>query len=88
MGVILRLLRNVNDALAITSIVVSHDVDEIAQVADLSYILAGGKVVASGTPKALQEDQSGLVRQFMNGLPDGPVPFHYPADDYFKELLA
>jgi len=88
MGVILRLLRNVNDALAITSIVVSHDVDEIAQVADLSYILAGGKVVASGTPKALKEDQSGLVRQFMNGLPDGPVPFHYPADDYFKELLA
>lgn len=88
MGVILRLLRKVNDALGITSMVVSHDVDEIALVADLSYILAGGKVVASGTPKALKDDQSELVRQFMNGLADGPVPFHYPAPDYHSELLA
>lgn len=88
MGVILRLLRKVNDALSITSMVVSHDVDEIALVADLSYILAGGKVVASGTPKALKDDQSELVRQFMNGLADGPVPFHYPAPDYHSELLA
>ncbi|MGE0113831.1 MAG: ATP-binding cassette domain-containing protein [Steroidobacteraceae bacterium] len=88
MGVILRLLRKVNDALGITSIVVSHDVDEIALVADLSYILAGGKVVASGNPKALKDDKSELVRQFMNGLADGPVPFHYPAADYHSELLA
>lgn len=88
MGVILRLLRKVNDALSITSIVVSHDVDEIAMVADMSYILSGGKVVASGDPKALKEDQSELVRQFMNGLPDGPVPFHYPAPDYHAELLS
>lgn len=88
MGVILRLLRKVNDALSITSIVVSHDVDEIAVVADQSYILASGKVVASGEPKALKNDQSELVRQFMNGLPDGPVPFHYPAQDYYAELLS
>lgn len=87
MGVILRLLRNVNDALGMTSIVVSHDVDEIALVADISYILSAGKVVASGVPKALKEDQSPLVRQFMNGLPDGPVPFHYPAADYYSDLL-
>ncbi|MGE3892005.1 MAG: ABC transporter ATP-binding protein [Steroidobacteraceae bacterium] len=88
MGVVLRLLRKVNDALGITSIVVSHDVDEIALVADLSYILAGGKVVASGTPKALKDAPSELVRQFMNGLPDGPVAFHYPAADYHSELLS
>ena len=88
MGVILRLLRKVNDALGITSIVVSHDVDEIALVADHSYILSGGKVVASGSPKALKNDQSALVRQFMNGLPDGPVPFHYPAPDYYTDLLG
>lgn len=88
MGVILRLLRKVNDALGITSIVVSHDVDEIALVADMSYILASGKVVAKGTPKELKDDSSELVRQFMNGLPDGPVPFHYPAPDYHTELLS
>lgn len=88
MGVILRLLRKVNDALGITSIVVSHDVDEIAVVADMSYILAGGKVVAQGAPKMLREDPSELVRQFMNGLPDGPVAFHYPAPDYHAELLS
>lgn len=88
MGVILRLLRRVNDTLGITSIVVSHDVDEIAQVADLSYILAGGKVVASGSPKELKDDKSELVRQFMNGLADGPVAFHYPAADYHTELLS
>jgi phospholipid/cholesterol/gamma-HCH transport system ATP-binding protein len=88
MGVVLRLIRKMNDALGITSIVVSHDVDEIAQVADLSYIIAGGQVVATGSPKALKEDKSELVRQFMNGLADGPVAFHYPAGDYQTELMS
>jgi phospholipid/cholesterol/gamma-HCH transport system ATP-binding protein len=78
----------VNDTLVINSIVVSHDVDEIAVVADLSYILAGGKVVASGSPKELKDDKSELVQQFMNGLADGPVAFHYPAADYSAELLS
>jgi len=88
MGVVLRLIRKMNEALGITSIIVSHDVEEIAQVADLSYILAGGQVVASGTPAALKEDKSELVRQFMNGLADGPVAFHYPAGDYHTELMS
>ncbi len=88
MGVILRLLRKVNDALGITSMVVTHDVEEISMVADLCYILAGGCVVAAGDPKALKNDQSELVRQFMNGLADGPVAFHYPAADYYSELLS
>jgi len=88
MGVILRLIRQMNDALGLTSLVVSHDVDEIALLADVSYILAGGKVVASGETKALKNSDVELVRQFMNGLADGPVPFHYPAPDYREQLLA
>jgi len=88
MGVILRLIRRLNDVLGITSIVVSHDVQEISSVADLVYLLSGGKVVAQGTPQQLQSDKSEVVRQFMGGLADGPVPFHYPAPDYFGELLA
>jgi phospholipid/cholesterol/gamma-HCH transport system ATP-binding protein len=87
MGVILRLIRRLNDVLGTTSIVVSHDVQEIATVADWVYLLAGGKVVARGTPQQLQADTAEVVRQFMGGLADGPVPFHYPAPDYFAELL-
>lgn len=88
MGVILRLIRRLNDALGITSIVVSHDVQEISSVADAVFLLAGGKVVAHGTPQELQSFPSEIVRQFMGGLADGPVPFHYPAGDYYTELLS
>jgi phospholipid/cholesterol/gamma-HCH transport system ATP-binding protein len=88
LGVILRLIRRLNDALGITSIVVSHDVQEIAAVADLVFLLSGGKVVARGTPQDLQSFPSDIVRQFIGGLADGPVPFHFPAPDYFGELLA
>jgi phospholipid/cholesterol/gamma-HCH transport system ATP-binding protein len=88
MGVVLRLIRRLNDALGITSIVVSHDVREISSVADLSYLLSEGKVVARGAPQELHSDTSAVVKQFMGGLADGPVPFHYPAADYFGELLA
>jgi phospholipid/cholesterol/gamma-HCH transport system ATP-binding protein len=87
-GVVLRLIRRLNDALGLTSIVVSHDVLEISSVADAVYLLSGGKVVAKGTPQELHSFDSEIVRQFMNGLADGPVPFHYPAGDYFSELLA
>ena len=88
LGVILRLIRRLNDALGITSIVVSHDVQEISTVADLVFLLSGGKVVARGTPQELQSYPSDIVRQFIGGLADGPVPFHFPAPDYFGELLA
>jgi phospholipid/cholesterol/gamma-HCH transport system ATP-binding protein len=88
MGVILRLVRQMNDALGVTSILVSHDVEEIATVADISYIIAGGKVVASGSPRELKSNPSELVQQFMHGSPDGPVAFHYPAPDYREQLLA
>jgi phospholipid/cholesterol/gamma-HCH transport system ATP-binding protein len=88
LGVILRLVRRMNDTLALTSILVSHDVEEIATVADTSFILAGGKVVASGSPRELKDNDSELVRQFMHGSPDGPVPFHYPAPPYREQLLG
>jgi phospholipid/cholesterol/gamma-HCH transport system ATP-binding protein len=88
MGVVLRLIRSLNDALGITSIVVTHDVREISQIADASYILSEGKVVASGTTRELQEHPSPVVHQFVEGLADGPVPFHYPATDYREQLLA
>jgi len=87
MGVVMRLIRSLNDALGITSIVVTHDVREISQIADASYILSDGQVVASGTPQELKEHPSPVVHQFMDGLADGPVSFHYPASDYHQELL-
>ena len=88
LGVILRLIRHLNDALGITSIVVSHDVQEISTVADAVFLLSGGKVAAKGTPQELRSYPSEIVRQFVGGLADGPVPFHFPAPDYFGELLA
>jgi len=88
MGVVMRLIRSLNDALGISSIVVTHDVREISQIADTSYILSGGEVVASGTPAALREHPSPVIHQFMEGLADGPVPFHYPAPDYHGQLLG
>ena len=88
MGVVMRLIRSLNDALDISSIVVTHDVREISQIADASYILAEGRVVASGTPAELREHPSPIIHQFMEGLADGPVPFHYPAPDYYAQLLG
>lgn len=87
MGVVLRLIRDTNDALGITSIVVSHDVHEISLLADATYLLSGGRVVAHGPPAELREHPSEAVRQFMNGVADGPVPFHYPAPDYEQQML-
>ena len=88
MGVIVRLVRQMNDALGITSIVVSHDVHEISVLADETYLLSEGKVAAFGTPRELHASSAEVVKQFMSGLADGPVPFHYPAPDYHAQLLA
>jgi phospholipid/cholesterol/gamma-HCH transport system ATP-binding protein len=87
MGVICRLIKQMNEALGITSIVVSHDVQELSSIAHDSYLLSGGRVVASGTPEELNRSDIPEVRQFMGGLADGPVAFHYPARDYSAELL-
>jgi len=88
MGVILRLIKQMNVALGITSVVVSHDVQELATIADNSYLLSGGKVVANGSPQELAASNLEVVHQFMSGEDDGPVAFHYPAPDYFEQLLT
>ncbi len=88
MGVILRLIQALNATLGITSIVVSHDVRELSAIAHQSYLLSGGQVVAAGTPAELAAAATPVVRQFMSGAADGPVPFHYPAGDYHAELLS
>lgn len=87
MGVLVRLIKRVHDALGMTSIIVSHDVPETASIADYIYLLAGGKVIGQGTPAELQRSQSPFVEQFMHGLADGAVPFHYPASPYHADLL-
>ncbi len=88
MGVIVRLVRRMNDALGITSIVVSHDIAEVSTVADCSYLISDGKVAASGSPDELHATNSKLVQQFMNGMADGPVAFHFDAPDYAEQLLG
>lgn len=88
MGQIVRLIKRLNEALGLTSVVVSHDVAEISQVSDRVYLLADGRVIANGSPQELRESNSEWVRQFMEGLADGPVPFHYPAPDIRDDLLG
>ena len=88
MGVLVQLIRRLNEALHLTSIIVSHDVPETASIADYIYVLSGGKVVGEGTPEELGKSGSEWVTQFMGGLADGPVPFHYPGRDYIDELMS
>lgn len=87
LGFILRLIKHMNQALGITSVVVSHDVHELATIADDSYLISEGRVAAAGTPAQLKASDSAAVRQFMTGSAEGPVPFHYPARDYATQLL-
>ena len=87
MGVLVQLIRLLNDALGHTSIVVSHDVEETVSIADYIYLLADGKIIGYGTPEEVMNSQSPQVCQFMKGLPDGPVPFQYPACDYGQDIL-
>ncbi len=88
MGVIVRLIRELNETLGVTSIVVSHDVEELATIAHRSYLLSEGRVVASGTPDELARSEEPVVRQFMSGAADGPVPFHFPAGDLAADILG
>lgn len=87
MGMLVQLIRLLNDALGMTSIIVSHDVIEACSIADYSYVIADGRIIGQGTPEELMNSDSSWVRQFMQGLPDGPVPFHYPAQDYEVDLM-
>ena len=87
MGALVQLIHLLNEALGLTSIIVSHDVAETASIADDIYLISDGKVVGHGTPEELNNSRSPWVDQFMHGLPDGPVPFHYPARPYFADLM-
>jgi phospholipid/cholesterol/gamma-HCH transport system ATP-binding protein len=87
MAMLLKLIKALNQLLGMTSIIVSHDVDETLGIADYVYLLAKGRVIGHGTPKEIVETTNQEVCQFIQGLADGPVPFHYPAIDYTKELL-
>jgi len=88
MGVLINLISRLNRALGHTSIIVSHDIDETLSIADYVYLLADGRVLAEGTPQELIQMEDPQVRQFLDGEPDGPVPFHYPAPDYRQQLLG
>ena len=86
MGVLVTLIRKLNHSLGLTSVVVSHDVKEVLSIADYVCVLSEGKIIAQGTPKALLESDSDYVNQFIKGLPDGPVPFHYSGESYPQAL--
>ncbi len=86
MAVLLKLIKELNSSLKITSIIVSHDVNEILGIADYVYLVAGGNILAQGSPQQLKEEKNPDVFQFIHGLPDGSVPFHYPASNYLEEL--
>ncbi|MCG9720017.1 MULTISPECIES: ATP-binding cassette domain-containing protein [Shewanella] len=88
MGVLVKLIRELSDALSLTSVVVSHDVQEVLGIADYVYVLADKKVIAHGTPAELRAADNPKLKQFIGGEPDGPVPFHFPAQDYQKEMLG
>ncbi len=87
MGVLVQLIKKLNDALELTSVIVSHDVTETASIADYIYIISNGEIIGEGTPEAIFNDTSPAVSQFIQGLPDGTVPFHYPAVSFAEELL-
>ena len=87
MGAIVTLIDTLNESLGLTSIIVSHDVQDTAAIAHYIYVLSEGKIIGQGTPEAIANSSSTRVQQFMRGLPDGPVPFHYPAPDYRQDLL-
>jgi phospholipid/cholesterol/gamma-HCH transport system ATP-binding protein len=85
-GVIARLIRNLNDSLGATSIIVTHDVQEALGVVDFVYFMAAGRVIAEGRPDDIRASREPFVRQFVNGASEGPVPFHYPAPGYEADL--
>src|SRR4051794_18047211 len=85
-NVIANLIRRLNDTLGLTSIVVSYDATEALKVIDYVYFIADGVVVAQGTTAEVKTSTDPFVSQFIRALPDGPVPFHYPAEPYEKDL--
>ena len=88
MGVLVELIKNLNNALRVCSIVVSHDVEETMSIADYVYLISAGKVVEHGSTEKMQRSGSEWTRQFIDGLADGPVPFHYRARPLLEDLFT
>lgn len=88
MGVLVKLIHDLNQELGLTSIVVSHDVKETMEIADYVCIISAGQVVGQGDKTQIANSDSAWIRQFIDGAPDGPVPFHYPAEDYRMDLIG
>ncbi len=88
MGILVQLIRSINSALDITSIVVSHDIQETLEIADMIYIISQGRVIGHGSPDEINKSESPWISQFVHGEADGPVPFHYPASPYKDDMLA
>jgi phospholipid/cholesterol/gamma-HCH transport system ATP-binding protein len=88
LGVVGQLIRELNDALGITSVVVTHDVYESLKIVDYLYFVSEGRIIAQGTPDEVRASSDPFVRQFVDGAADGPVPFHYPAPAYADELAV
>jgi phospholipid/cholesterol/gamma-HCH transport system ATP-binding protein len=86
LGTAARLIRQLNDAMGLTSVVVSHDLDETFHIADQVIVLANGKIAAQGTPEEVRHSQDPLVHQFVNALPDGPVRFHHPGPELLEDF--
>jgi phospholipid/cholesterol/gamma-HCH transport system ATP-binding protein len=86
LGVVGQLIRKLNDALGITSVVVTHDIYESLKMVDYIYFVSEGRIVAKGTPAEVRASDESFVRQFVGGEPDGPVPFHYPAKPIVEEF--
>ncbi|HVO90464.1 MAG TPA: ABC transporter ATP-binding protein [Casimicrobiaceae bacterium] len=87
LGVVGQLIRTMNDALGITSCVVTHDIYESLKIVDYIYFVSEGRIVARGTPSEVRASSDPFVRQFVDGAPDGPVPFHYPARPLVEEFV-
>ena len=87
LGVLMRLIKTLNHALGITSILVSHDADEVKAISDYLYIIGDGKVKEHGPTEQLGHSSNGWTNQLLNGLPNGPISFHYPAEDIAKDFL-
>ena len=87
-GVLVKLIRELNDALDICSIVVSHDVHETFSIADYVYVISNGEVIGEGHPEELKASSSVWIKHFVDGEADGPVPFHYPAESVVEDLVS
>ena len=88
LGVISNLIKDVGAVYECTNVIVSHDIEETARISNLLYVLSEGEIIGQGSPQDLKKDDSPRLRQFLNGLPDGPVPFHYPALGYMDNLIG